>query len=544
MSDSTLRELLASGRGSCSAGEDGSVLQRLVDLVRKLPFDLHDCQLDALEAALTGSDFVVRMGTGWGKTLTYLLYVLALRAPAVLITPLVALREDQLRELNEWGRRLGFEYDVAIARPVDAELDSDAEASEDEDEEEEVAALEPVPGKSDPLPTSGRFDPEHGWVCDVCDGCKRREGVLPGGRGLKKVCSAKKQLERAAAAVAAAAAAATAAEAAADAVTAVAATPVTDKQGKHRARIAGSPQRMEEEEGSPTASYRLVSGDALARARRGSLCRALIGAASEGRPLLLLVCAEGYVSPSYSGRLLRLGLATHGCRLLIADEAHTLLGMSMGSFRPAMAEVGGATDEVDDRLASHERVRIQRGALTASLPVSCELELEKTLGLMPSSSSGAVLKVRGSTDRPNIAFIAAPLPVRSWTEPTVSIIVRGYLLALDTLALLPGFSGATRSQILYVSYTKHTWKVAEELLLLGINAISYYSEMPIEKKRAAYTAWRGNADSVIVATESLGMGINNQQTLLVVNGCMQGDPLALAQVHSLCLKLRYIIVAG
>jgi len=318
----------------------------------------------------------------------------------------------------------------------------------------------------------------------------------------------------------------------------------SDKQGKHRARIAGSPQRMEEEEGSPTASYRLVSGDALARARRGSLCRALIGAASEGRPLLLLVCAEGYVSPSYSGRLLRLGLATHGCRLLIADEAHTLLGMSMGSFRPAMAEVGGATDEVDDRLASHERVRIQRGALTASLPVSCELELEKTLGLMPSSSSGAVLKVRGSTDRPNIAFIAAPLPVRSWTEPTVSIIVRGYLLALDTLALLPGFSGATRSQILYVSYTKHTWKVAKELLLLGINAISYYSEMPIEKKRAAYAAWRGNADSVIVATESLGMGINNQQTLLVVNGCMQGDPLALAQVHSLCLKLRYIIVAG
>ena len=96
------------------------MLQRLVDLVRKLPFDLHDCQPDALEAALTGSDFVVRMGTGWGKTLTYLLYVLALRAPAVLITPLVALREDQLRELNEWGRRLGFEYDVAIARPVDA----------------------------------------------------------------------------------------------------------------------------------------------------------------------------------------------------------------------------------------------------------------------------------------------------------------------------------------------------------------------------------------------------------------------------------------
>ena len=152
MPDSTLRELLASGRGSCSAGEDGSVLQRLVDLVRKLPFDLHDCQLDALEAALTGSDFVVRMGTGWGKTLTYLLYVLA-RAPAVLITPLVALREDQLRELNEWGRRLGF--DVAVARPVDAELDGDAEASEDEEEEEEVAALEPVPGKSDPLPTEG-----------------------------------------------------------------------------------------------------------------------------------------------------------------------------------------------------------------------------------------------------------------------------------------------------------------------------------------------------------------------------------------------------
>ena len=118
MPDSTLRELLASGGGSCSAGEEGSVRQRLVDLVHKLPFALHDCQLDALEVALTGSDFVVRMGTGWGKTLTYLLYVLALRAPAVLITPLVALREDQLRELNQWGRLLGFEYDVAVALRV------------------------------------------------------------------------------------------------------------------------------------------------------------------------------------------------------------------------------------------------------------------------------------------------------------------------------------------------------------------------------------------------------------------------------------------
>ena len=523
--------------------------QRLVDLVHKLPFALHDCQLDALEVALTGSDFVVRVGTGWGKTLTYLLYVLALRAPAVLITPLVALREDQLRELNQWGRLLGFEYDVAVARPVEAELDGDAEASSDEEEEEEppeVAALEPVPGKSDPLPIKGRHDPEHGWVCDECDGCKRREGVLSGGRGLKKICSAKRQLERAATAADGGAATA-AAGATAAAAAAAAATPVTDKQGKHRARIAGSPQPMEEEEGSPsgppTASYRLVSGDALARARRGSLCRALIDAASEGRPLLLLVCAEGYVSPSFSGRLLRLGLATHGCRQLIVDEAHTLLGMSMGSFRPAMAEVGGATDEVDDRLASHEHVRMQRGAFTASLPVSCEAELETTLGLTPSPSSGAVLKVRGSTDRPNIAFVATPLPVGSWTESTVSIIVRAYLLALDTIALLPAFSGATKSQILYVSYTKHTWKVAKALRLLGIHAVSYYSEMPADKKREAYAAWRGDAEIVIVATESLGMGINNQQTLLLVNGCMQGDPLAIAQVRSLCLELIYTMVA-
>ena len=61
-------------------GADG-IRRRLVGLVHKLKairgYDLHSCQLDALEAALTGSDLLVRMGTGWGKTLAYLLYVLA-----------------------------------------------------------------------------------------------------------------------------------------------------------------------------------------------------------------------------------------------------------------------------------------------------------------------------------------------------------------------------------------------------------------------------------------------------------------------------------
>ena len=61
-------------------GADG-IRRRLVGLVHKLKairgYDLHSCQLHALEAALTGSDLLVRMGTGWGKTLAYLLYVLA-----------------------------------------------------------------------------------------------------------------------------------------------------------------------------------------------------------------------------------------------------------------------------------------------------------------------------------------------------------------------------------------------------------------------------------------------------------------------------------
>ena len=87
-------------------------------LIGRLPFKLHGCQMEALDALADGRDVVASIGTGWGKTLIYIVFAIASGGTCILVTPLLTLRDDQLREINTWGARLGLTYELAIKATV------------------------------------------------------------------------------------------------------------------------------------------------------------------------------------------------------------------------------------------------------------------------------------------------------------------------------------------------------------------------------------------------------------------------------------------
>ena len=62
-------------------------------------------QLDALQAVLRGQDCLVVMATGSGKSLCYQLVPLVTGVPAVVVSPLIALMQDQVLALQARGVR-------------------------------------------------------------------------------------------------------------------------------------------------------------------------------------------------------------------------------------------------------------------------------------------------------------------------------------------------------------------------------------------------------------------------------------------------------
>ncbi|WP_372697270.1 DEAD/DEAH box helicase [Arthrobacter sp. JSM 101049] len=62
---------------------------------------LHEDQLAAVQAAVDGRDVLAVMPTGYGKSAIYQLAGLLVDAPAVVVSPLIALQTDQLQDLND-----------------------------------------------------------------------------------------------------------------------------------------------------------------------------------------------------------------------------------------------------------------------------------------------------------------------------------------------------------------------------------------------------------------------------------------------------------
>lgn len=62
---------------------------------------LHEDQLAAVQAALDGHDVLAVMPTGYGKSAIYQLAGLLVDGPAIVVSPLIALQDDQLQDLND-----------------------------------------------------------------------------------------------------------------------------------------------------------------------------------------------------------------------------------------------------------------------------------------------------------------------------------------------------------------------------------------------------------------------------------------------------------
>ena len=69
--------------------------KNLDSLICLLPYPLHKCQIELLNEIKRGGDVIGILGTGWGKTLVFVLSALAWGGVTEVITPLVALRADQ-----------------------------------------------------------------------------------------------------------------------------------------------------------------------------------------------------------------------------------------------------------------------------------------------------------------------------------------------------------------------------------------------------------------------------------------------------------------
>src|SRR6185437_6046474 len=76
-------------------------------------------QQQIVEAIISGRDVAVVMPTGGGKSLCYQLPALAMERTCIVISPLIALMQDQVAQLNQVGIPAAF---------INSSLDSGAQA--------------------------------------------------------------------------------------------------------------------------------------------------------------------------------------------------------------------------------------------------------------------------------------------------------------------------------------------------------------------------------------------------------------------------------
>ena len=96
----SIDELAASG--DVHAGT-AAVFRLRDDTGKALPLRLYVHQAQAVAAARAGESFVVTTGTGSGKSLCYQLPGLARGGTTLVISPLIALMDDQVLKLKERG---------------------------------------------------------------------------------------------------------------------------------------------------------------------------------------------------------------------------------------------------------------------------------------------------------------------------------------------------------------------------------------------------------------------------------------------------------
>ncbi|GGK74642.1 DNA helicase RecQ [Amphritea balenae] len=86
-----------------------------------------DPQQEVIETLLAGQDALVVMPTGGGKSLCYQLPALIRPGVAIVVSPLIALMQDQVQALSQWGINAGYlnsSMDFSTAQEVEHQLRS------------------------------------------------------------------------------------------------------------------------------------------------------------------------------------------------------------------------------------------------------------------------------------------------------------------------------------------------------------------------------------------------------------------------------------
>src|SRR5690606_12004921 len=85
----------------------------------------HGAQRAIVEYVIAGGDALVLMPTGGGKSLCYQLPALVRHGTGIVVSPLIALMQDQVAALGQLGVRAAFlnsTLDAATARAVERDL--------------------------------------------------------------------------------------------------------------------------------------------------------------------------------------------------------------------------------------------------------------------------------------------------------------------------------------------------------------------------------------------------------------------------------------
>jgi superfamily II DNA helicase RecQ len=462
-------------------------LERLVGL---LPWSLHPCQVDALRHLADGRDVLASLGTGWGKTLIYILYTMAAGCTTVLLVPLLTLRDDQERELNAWGRRLGWQHDLAAVATV--------------------AGVAPA-STGGASAAAGAADAEAGGVADaepppcVCDACRKNAAREPGKAGRRFKCVHKKP----AASVAAAAAATT-----------TAATPATCHETRHTARRpteSAAPVRVRARAATTPTSTSMRRRVARAPPTRADVA-ALSNKSAEWRVVfepgghVYLITPEALAGGSWQAKLRRRALTESAALgLLVVDEAHCCSLRGFAQFRPdylAIGEAWAAVVEVYESRCGRDGPQPVVLACSGTLPLAVQDEVVRAVALRPSYEL-----VRGPLDRPNVALLVLPAPPArqrnaSWGVHAADLVERTW-----RAAPVWAKSGLT---MVYVAYKRHARALRDVLHARGWRATAVHGDLSAAERSRRSDAWAAKRVDIKVSTAADGMGLNRPDVTLQV----------------------------
>ena len=210
---------------------------------------------------------------------------------------------------------------------------------------------------------------------------------------------------------------------------------------------------------------------------------------------LLYVTPERFRKPEFIEALGQVRLD-----LLAVDEAHCISEWGQ-DFRPDYSRIGEFRKLIGEPLTV---------ALTATATPDVQLDILKGLGLSPESSR----TFHQGIERPNLR-----LEVREVIDEQEKL--DSLLKIADALDALPAESGG--SAIIYFALIKSLQRFSRLLEDKGVPHGVYHGKLPTDVRRRAQRRFMAGEDTLVLATNAFGMGIDKADIRYVVHAEIPGS---------------------